>query len=185
LTKVEGVDKFSTLASGTAVKKRTDAPTNLRMLIVDDQIMNRKLMQRKFKSGVFKELKWEVETANTGEECLSMMQVKTFDFVVIDENMHEGGGILTGTETTVKIRALVGQRRVLIFGCTGNCTEEDKQKSVASGQDAFWEKPAPLAERALAEITRLWNDNYAGSPESTESRTSSTKSPPAVSPPSP
>ena len=39
---------------------------------------------------------------------------------------------------------------------SGNCTEEDKQKSRESGQVGFWEKPVPASEELLQEISRAW-----------------------------
>ena len=43
-------------------------------------------------------------------------------------------------------------KTMIIVGCTGNSTDEDRARSVKSGQDLFWPKPAPPNDKALADI---------------------------------
>ena len=131
--------------------------------MVDDGAMNRKVMKRKFTTGVFEQFKWSVEVAKSGEEALEMIDENGFyDFIVMDENLYEAGGVLTGTETTMLIREKEEkcsrgvEVRSLIFGCSGNCTEEDVAISKESGQDFFWPKPVPPSELALEDFHRYW-----------------------------
>jgi len=134
---------------------------DLRVLIVDDGAVNRKMLVRKFSTGIFADLRFTVDSAATGEEALEKMKEPgvQYDFVVMDENMEEAGGLLTGTETTMAIRDIEekrGHTRCLIFGCSGNCTEEDERRSRASGQDMLWPKPAPGNEECLKDISKHW-----------------------------
>ena len=139
-------------------KEAFELPVGLKVLIVDDSMTNRKLMKRKLGTGEFKELEWKVVTARTGEGCLEMLDAgSVFDLIVMDENMQDAGGELLGTETTALIRKREGggQHRALVFGWSGNSTEEDKEKGRKSGQDWFWSKPAPPGEQALQDVARL------------------------------
>jgi signal transduction histidine kinase/CheY-like chemotaxis protein len=145
---------------------RTTAATisdlrNLRVLVVDDSSVNRSLLKRRFTTGGFKELKWRVDLAKIGEEALEIVSKNRYDFIVMDENMHEAGGKLLGTEVTAKIREMERARGeakpCMVFGCSGNCTEDDICKSSECGQDFFWPKPVPGSKDAIADIVRVWN----------------------------
>jgi len=135
-----------------------------RVLLVDDGVMNLRLLARKLTSGLFKELEWQVETATTGEEALVKIDEardlgkkenfeggeRMFDLMIIDQNMQPDG-ILLGTEATSIIR-VNGDEEVLIVGCTGNCTDEQRKISKESGQDLLWPKPPPPSETALENL---------------------------------
>ena len=144
-----------------------------RVLLADDNDINLRLLARKFASGPFKTLEWQVETATSGEEALekisetsgSVGEGKRYDLVVFDENMLPDG--VLGTDASRILRAK--DKRVLIVGCTGDSTFDDKKLSEASGQDVFWPKPAPLSKQALEELTsalvkrrRVWGTGHAG-----------------------
>jgi signal transduction histidine kinase/CheY-like chemotaxis protein len=129
----------------------------LRVLVVDDGAVNRKMLVRKFTMGIFLDLKFTADSAKTGEQALEMLREPgvQYDLVVMDENMEEAGGLLSGTQTTQAIRDMEKKRGLvncIIFGCSGNCTEEDERASRASGQDMLWPKPAPKNEEALKYI---------------------------------
>ena len=143
-------------------------PVGLRVLIVDDSLSNRKVLSRKLVKGLFEPLNWLVELAKTGEEALALIDAGgVFDLIVMDENMHDAGGVLLGTETTRIIREREGEKekRALIFGYSGSNTEEDRGRGRESGQDWFWEKPAPREEQALLEVARLWTEKGGGEKE--------------------
>jgi len=128
-----------------------------RVLVADDSELNLRLLARKFASGPFEKLGWKVETAPTGEEALAKVgetsgregEGRRFDLVVFDENMQPEG-LLLGTEATRMLRK--EDKRVLIVGCTGNSTDDDRKRSKESGQDLFWPKPAPPSKAALEDL---------------------------------
>jgi len=149
--------------------EKVEPPVGLRVLVVDDMEMNRKLLKRRLEVGVFKDLMWQVELAFTGEQAIELMDAgRVFDLIVMDENLQDEGGVLTGTETTRLIRerelmkSIEGdeageKERALIFGFSGNCTPEDQARGRESGQDWFWAKPPPNSEQALQDVSRLWD----------------------------
>jgi signal transduction histidine kinase len=136
-----------------------------RVLVVDDGNVNRKMFQRKFTTGIFGELGWTADSARTGEEAMEMIWggsdgARIYDLIVLDEYLEEAGGKLTGSETTKKIREREremlwgGNKALIIFGCSGNCTEEDAIRSRRVGQDWFWQKPIPGNDAAMIDIER-------------------------------
>ena len=135
-------------------------PSSLSILVVDDSEMNRRLLERKLKSGPFQRLNWTVDLATSGEETLRICaggdKGKKYDVIIIDEFMAEGGGTLLGSEVSEMLRQNKENDSVIIVGCTGNCTEKDRQKSIDVGQDIFWEKPIPPSSKALEDISRVW-----------------------------
>ena len=163
--------KSTRLADVLADADRTDSTSvtsassiaeieGLRVLVVDDAAMNRKLMKRKFGAGAFAALSWTVEVASTGEECLVMAKEglakegRAFDLFVIDEHMAQAGGVMLGTEVSRELRK-IGSDAVIV-GCTANCSEQDRKKSEDSGQNLFWPKPVPAEEAALKDLTRAF-----------------------------
>ena len=137
LTKTE--EEVAKKVAKEVVAKELLAPlVNLRALVVDDSKINQKMMGRKFKIGDFKDLKWEVEFAYTGEEALKMLEGGgVYAVIVMDENLQDAGGVLKGTDATRLIRVREGGERAIIVGHSANQTEADKEKGRASGQDLF------------------------------------------------
>ena len=126
-----------------------------RVLLTDDSNINLRLLKRKFASGPFKDLGWQVETTTTGEKALAMIDEasggggRRFNLVIFDQNMQPDGNLL-GTEASRILRDKDSE--ILIVGLTGNCMPDDRKKSKESGQDIFWSKPAPKSEDALKEL---------------------------------
>ena len=156
MTKTEKVAEEEVV---TEVAKEQRAPLmKLRALVVDDSKMNQKMMGRKFMIGDFKDLKWDVDYAYTGEEALKMVEGGgMYDVIVMDENLQDSGGVLLGTDTTrlIREREAVGGKRALIVGHSANQTEADVKKGRESGQDWFWAKPPPTGGEMLQDVARL------------------------------
>jgi len=150
----------STESSSGASSDNQNPPTDLLVLVVDDSEMNRKLLKRKLTTGPFGKLNWAIDLATTGEETLKKCgeeDGKEYAVIIIDEFMAEAGGTLLGTEVTKLLRQRKRYEATVIVGCTGNCTDEDRSKSLLAGQDIFWGKPVPASHKALDDITRAWS----------------------------
>ncbi|GMH96149.1 hypothetical protein TrST_g2747 [Triparma strigata] len=160
--KMKKIKNHVRLSQDTDGRDMSDANLyGLRVLVVDDSAVNRKMLVRKFTTGIFNDLSFNAESVKTGEEALERIREPgvQYDLVIMDENFEEAGGILTGTETTKAIRGMEKKRgpsRCLIFGCSGNCMEEDERRSKASGQDILWPKPAPGNDESLNDIREHW-----------------------------
>jgi len=137
---------------------------NMRVLVVDDVLVNRKVMGRRFRQPPFSEFDITVSYASSGEEALRKIEEadadnKAFDVIVMDEFLYDSGGVLLGHETVERIRLKesVGsdpeRKRSMIFGCSGNLTSEDVQRFRDSGSDGFWGKPLPESHLLLEDIS--------------------------------
>mmetsp|Transcript_120227 Transcript_120227/g.209300 ORF Transcript_120227/g.209300 Transcript_120227/m.209300 type:complete len:782 (-) Transcript_120227:103-2448(-) len=122
-------------------------PKGANILIVDDSKINLALLSRHFtKSPPFSDLGWHVFTAQTGEEALNKIKTGpvTFWLVVLDQNMEDAGGKLTGSETT---RAILSMEELsvkpIIFGATSHTGPHDVAEALDAGQHYVWGKPYP------------------------------------------
>src|SRR5690606_21638815 len=109
---------------------------NKRFLIVEDNLINVKVAQI-----VLGELSHHIEIANNGEEAIEMFQNQNFDVILMDIRMPVMGGI----EATLKIRELEKQEPdkspVKVIAMTANTFQEDIERCLNNGMDAFLEKP--------------------------------------------
>jgi len=120
---------------------------NLRVLVVDDDQMIRKLLTRRLNKI---DPSMIIETADSGEAAIAKIRAEgstNFDLVVMDHFMPLCGGQMTGTETIRAIRPLVP--RGVIVGSSGN----DMSKEHAdAGADLFWLKPVPKDDVLLDDL---------------------------------
>lgn len=124
---------------------------HLRVLVADDQLTNRRLLERAF-TKFFGE-GWSVTEASSAEQALELASATDFDIVVMDEIFSVGPGVLRGSEAIKRLRSqardaeAAGQkRRPVIIHCTGQTTHDaavDQDALLGSGADALWGKPMP------------------------------------------
>ena len=108
----------------------------LRILLVDDNALNRMLAL-----GQFKELGHEdVKTANNGVEALEWLERSNFDVVFMDVQMPE----MDGLEATRRLRAMPLDHQPVVVAMTANAYEEDRQNCIDAGMDHFLAKPVKL-----------------------------------------
>jgi len=127
-----------------AIERPTAAtlPSGLRVLIADDQRLNRKLLKRRLVCFLPKPI---IVEAETGEEALTLLTESTFDIAFLDQYMEDGG--LKGTDISLRIRQmkmLGSTGPILLIVCSGNAGI-DGFDSLAheSGVDAVIGKPLP------------------------------------------
>jgi CheY-like chemotaxis protein len=107
--------------------------TKLRILLVDDAEMNRRLA-----SIMLRGAGHTVDTANDGKAALEAVQRQAYDLVLMDVQMPE----LDGYEATARIRALPGEpRNVPIVAMSANVMEEDVRQCLAVGMNDHIAKP--------------------------------------------
>lgn len=113
---------------------------NLRMLVVDDNDLNRELL-----SELLTEQGAKVAQAADGKEALEIFEQSeafSFDVIFMDLQMP----VMDGCEAARAIRAMdrVDAGWVLIVALTANSFSEDVAKTVQAGMDAHLEKPANI-----------------------------------------
>ncbi|KAJ5982752.1 CheY-like superfamily [Penicillium sp. IBT 35674x] len=121
--------------------------SSLRILLVEDNIINRTLLSRKLES-----LKFHVIEAGNGREALHIAQNSTLDCILMD---HEMPGV-DGTAATKMIRGFeksVGAYTP-ILGVTANSGVAQQAEMVDAGMDFIIHKPY-RTEELIAKITHM------------------------------
>src|SRR4051812_48843724 len=126
---ISGVDALSTAAAAAPDDTRL-----LRVLVVEDNAVNRLLAQR-----LLEKRGYLVATANNGVEAIAVTERDSFDVILMDIQMPE----MSGLEATSIIRAReIGSGvRSRIIALTAHARDEDRERCLAAGMDDFVSKP--------------------------------------------
>jgi signal transduction histidine kinase/DNA-binding response OmpR family regulator len=104
-----------------------------RVLVVDDNNINRKLAQL-----LVTEMGGVFDSAENGIQVIDAISRKAYDLILMDINMP----VMDGLEATRRIRALEsGTRRTPIIALTANALPGDKEKFIDAGMDEYLSKP--------------------------------------------
>jgi signal transduction histidine kinase len=119
----------------------------LRLLVVDDYAVNRKVI-----AVMLAPLGCEILEADNGRRALDLLEEREIDVVLLDFNMPVMGGL----ETTRQLRADPRWRRLPIICLTAGMMDDEREAATAAGMDAFIEKPIELSTlvSTLARVTR-------------------------------
>lgn len=114
-----------------------------RILIVDDEPFNRKLLQ-----SMLKDKNVSLMEATNGLEAVEAVEENEFDVVLMDVRMPE----LNGIEATKRIRKMMDptKKDVIIIALTAAVTEKDKHTYLLSGMNNFVPKPFKEGELIAA-----------------------------------
>ena len=124
------------------------APENLRVLLAEDNAVNRTLAVR-----VLERRGHTVLVAKNGREALEILARERVDVILMDIQMPE----MDGLEATAAIREKekTSGGHVPIVALTANAMRGDGERYLAQGMDAYLAKPFRLADldRVLGEVT--------------------------------
>ena len=132
-------------AAGRSVEAASQAPAhsaplNGRVLVVDDNSVNRKILQRQLElAGA------STDAAAGGEEALELWRKGGYDLVLADLQMPS----MDGFELARRIRATEAaerRSRTPILAVTASTLEDQEQKSRAVGMDGFIIKPIGIEQ---------------------------------------
>lgn len=108
----------------------------LEVLVVEDNPVNQKLVAK-----LLERLGCHVQVASSGVTALTLHADYRFDLILMDCQMPE----MDGYETTALIRQKEsGRRRTPIVALTANVMENDLERCLAAGMDAYLTKPIDL-----------------------------------------
>eukprot|EP00977_Amphora_coffeiformis_P025250 scaffold18870_cov181-Amphora_coffeaeformis.AAC.2 len=125
-----------------------DLPTNFSVLIVDDDMILRRMIQRSLTRVA---PTWTFDQAANGETALKMTEKKAYDLAFVDQYMASAEKQLLGTETVHAMRAQ-GVKACLV----GLSANQNEGPFINAGANAFIQKPFPCEEEALRnEILRV------------------------------
>jgi CheY-like chemotaxis protein/signal transduction histidine kinase len=112
---------------------------NLRILLAEDNIFNRKLMQ-----GLFKRLGLEIDFAENGRQAVDMAREKSYDFIFMDLLMPEKDGL----QAVAEMRKAGLTMPVIAFTAVEN--RETRKAAMDAGFNEYLVKPA--SEESLRKI---------------------------------
>ncbi len=136
------------LSDTSLVQTEPENLESLRILIVEDNIINQKVA-----SAMLLKLGYTAKLAGNGIIALQMMQEEAFDLLFMDFQMPE----LDGYETTLRIRS--GQYGLCspdipIIAMTANAMKGDQEKCFEAGMNDFLSKP--LIQKDLQDKMSFW-----------------------------
>jgi len=123
------------------------ATASYRILVVEDNEINRRVVERQFSV-----LGYECMMAEHGRAALQLVRNQTFDMIFMDCNMPE----MDGYEATRAIRELERDsgRHTPIIAFTANAMAQERQRCAEVGMDDYVSKPLMLA--ALRGVLESW-----------------------------
>lgn len=133
----------------------------LQVLLAEDNPINQQLAV-----GVLERLGHEVTVAATGAEALRLLNLGSFDVILMDVQMPE----MDGYEATRRVRA--GEegtdQHVPIIAMTARAMASDREECLSAGMDDFLPKPVRANELSakLAAVTGHTGDTAVASAES-------------------
>ncbi|MGX5818816.1 ATP-binding protein [Chitinophaga lutea] len=139
-----------------AAAAKNEPPPVSHVLIVDDNALNRRLLER-----IFQNIGATYASAANGREALTLLQSQDFDIVLTDIGMPEMDGL-----TLLKhIRTLPDRKKAQlpVIAITGNVVREELEMYLTSGFNSY--VPKPFRESDILEKIRLVRSAGMATPE--------------------
>ena len=119
--------------------------TKKRILIVEDNELNRDMLARRLQRANF-----DVALASDGEEGVALALQIVPDLVIMDLSLPK----LDGWAATTQIKAAPATAAVPVLALTAHAMDSDRQRALDAGCDDYDTKPVELA-RLLEKIRAL------------------------------
>ena len=122
------------VAPPAAAKEPELRKVSLRILLVEDNAVNRKLALR-----LLEKAGHEVRVAENGLRAVGMLQTNQFDLILMDVQMPE----MDGFEATAAIRAIERNTHahIPIIAMTAHAMKGDRERCLEAGMDGYIAKP--------------------------------------------
>ena len=107
---------------------------NAKILVVDDTVMNLTVVK-----GLLKQTKIQIETAESGYDCLKLVEKNRYDIIFLDHRMPGMDGI----ETLQKMQTLAGNKnhKTPVISLTANAISGAREQYIAAGFIDYLTKP--------------------------------------------
>ncbi|MFT4101716.1 MAG: response regulator [Burkholderiaceae bacterium] len=135
-----------------------DALRGRRVLLVDDNVFNRRLAIE-----LLEDVGVRVTAVENGRQALDALQARAFDLVLMDCRMP----VMDGYEATRAIRAEPAWRGLPVIAMTASILPEEHQAARAAGMDD--ELIKPIDTTRLYQTLLRWTDHRVGGPADADS----------------
>ncbi|BBI33754.1 response regulator [Cohnella abietis] len=132
MTNQQTPSSISNRISTTQAIDKEPTALSSRILVVDDQIINRLVAKQLLEQQGF-----EVVIMDSGQEALRLLEQTTVDLILMDLHMP----MMDGIETSIQIRKTFSPERLPIIALTADVTEEQHIKCIAAGMNDIITKP--------------------------------------------
>jgi len=130
--------EVSNVASDTKIDPRMAEQYPLKILLVEDHVINQRMIQL-----MLQQMGYKPDVANNGLEALFVLRRQLYDVVLMDLQMPEMDGI---TATQHICQEWTPDVRPRIIALTANAMSGDRDRCLASGMDDYLVKPIRIAE---------------------------------------
>ena len=132
-------------APGSTTYKTTTKDPTMKILLVEDNEMNRDMLSRRLIRRGF-----EVPMAVDGQLAIDMAISESPDLILMDISLP----VVNGCDATRAIRANPATAKIPIIALTANANESDRAEALAAGCDDYDTKPVDVT-RLLEKINAL------------------------------
>ncbi|KAJ5776694.1 uncharacterized protein N7511_001705 [Penicillium nucicola] len=128
-------------------QSQNDKNTSRHILVVEDNIINRRILSRKLRS-----LGFQIMEASNGLEALNTFQNSKLDCILMDQEMP----VMDGNTATKRIRELENENdtHIPILGVTANVRAAQRSEMLEAGMDDIIHKPYHT-EEIVAKISQF------------------------------
>ncbi|KAI9140544.1 hypothetical protein BKA69DRAFT_1039235 [Paraphysoderma sedebokerense] len=124
---------------------------NLKILLVEDNEVNQKVIQ-----ALFKKLRHSIDIAENGLIATEKAKQISYDFIFMDVRMP----VMDGLEATGLIKAHYsgsGRKAPIIIGLSSDALSENRDAGIEAGMDDYLTKP--VSKTKLAEVLEMYSTN--------------------------
>jgi two-component system sensor histidine kinase/response regulator len=136
---------------------------NLRVLLAEDNAVNQRLALK-----LLEKQGHQVVVTGNGKEALAALEHDRFDFVLMDVQMPEMGGLEAATRIREREKTVGGH--IPIIAMTAHALKGDRERCLEAGMDAYVAKPVQsrLLFEAIDSVTIAEPSTDAATPTPTE-----------------
>ncbi|MBF0358814.1 MAG: response regulator [Magnetococcales bacterium] len=138
-------------AAPTKKMEKVSFSKKTQVLVVEDNVVNQRLFQI-----ILKNMGIKVEVANNGLEALALLDVDSYDLVMMDCHMPEMDGFAATEAYRKKEAAEKPLKKMPIIAVTANAMRGEKSRCLGVGFDDFLTKPIDKSE--LQKMLMLYID---------------------------
>ena len=151
----DSAQSHSSTAAKTPMKQAAESLPSLKVLVVDDNLVNRKVARL-----TLEKMGCRVVTANDGLEGANIAAEHDLDLIFMDVQMP----VMDGIQSTSKIRQLAaGRGQVPIYMLSANAVKSIADRAVQAGANGFVSKPLQLNEilAVLQSVANALPENWS------------------------